>query len=477
MTIIKEPGSYRDPEGGVFYEGGKVYRWVSKTNKTFYLDLIKKSYFKELVEKGFHIDTKLVDLDNSEIISHFDPGVCFFEHKSIDFITFPYEWPRSKIYKAALHTLMLQEDLLVNNLSLKDATPYNIQFNYSQPIFIDFCSIIPASETGIWVAYNQFCQMFIYPLLLDRFKISHLKSFYLNSLDGVILSDTVKALGFKPFWRLGIVIDYLLPALVLKLKTWRSLDVNRYKIPTSRKLKNSIQIQLYMVKRLKKVINKIFSASVSSDWLRYTDICSYSDTESTIKYDFIKMALERNNIKKVLDIGCNTGKFSILSSEMGCDVVAIDTDHECVDLLYNLSAEKNYSILPLCINITNPSPSIGWFNEERKSFLTRIYKRFDCVFALALIHHLMISDRVPMSELPRLFAHCTKRYVIVEYIDLSDKMVQGLLKYRAEKYDNWNRQNFEKEMNSQFNIICKKRIVSPDLLINRCLYLMELRSC
>jgi len=477
MTVIKEPGSYRDPTGSVFYHKGNVYRWVAESEKSFYIDLLKKDFFKTLVKDGYHVQTALAEFADKDTASLFGTSGCYFRHETIDLVSYPYEWSRGMIYQAAIHTLELQERLLNRNYSLKDATPYNIQFKNGKSIFIDFCSISPASQNGIWIAYNQLCQMFLYPMLFDRFEISRLKNTYLSNLEGLSLKDTVSSIGFKPFWRFGLMLDYFFPALISKIGRFKKLDVGGYTVPTSRKLKNSCQIQLHMVNRLQKAITKLVKKSSNSFWINYDQVCSYSEADEKIKADFIKTAIAKHRFRTVLDIGCNTGKFSILASSMECKVTAIDTDHDCVDALYHLSKENNYNILPLCVDITNPSPSLGWFNEERQSLLHRIEKRHDCVFALALIHHLLITHRLPFEELPRLLAHCTKQYVIVEYVDISDQMVQVLLKYRTEAYDHWNINLFEKVMTSSFRIVDKQEINNKALSLHRCLYFLELNEC
>ena len=163
----------------------------------------------------------------------------------------------------------------------------------------------------------------------------------------------------------------------------------------------------------------------------------------------------------------------MLAAIKGLDVVALDSDPHCVDHLYRRSKDDHVPILSLCIDIANPSPSIGWFNRERPSFLDRVNGQFDCVFALALIHHLLIYNRIPLPQIVDLLRHCTSRFLIVEYVGPSDSMFQELLRYRSETYNDFTRGRFEVTMSQHFSIIRNEEIVDPVRAMDRCLYLME----
>jgi len=475
LKIIKnDPGSFKDPTGGVFYYKDKVFRWISKENGQFYLDISKSEIFEDLVRSKYIVPTWPADIGHDlNLIEKYGDDIIYFEHEPIEFLSFPYEWPASMILDSAFHTLDFQSLRLQKGLSLKDATPYNIQYCSTQPLFIDFCSIENASQNGVWIAYNQFCQNFLYPMLMFQFKTSRLSSIYLSHINGLSLDETVRALGFRPFFKYGMIIDYLLPALIVKLNQLKLIDINKKTVSTSKTLKNSIEIQLHTVRRLKKQLNKLRLKRTDSDWLSYPNSCSYSEKDSAIKERFVEKTLQNYDIKTVLDLGSNIGNFSMIAAKNGCEVVALDSDHHCIDHLYDCAKENNYSILPLCIDIVNPSPSIGWFNKERPGFLKRMDGRFDCVFALALIHHLIISSRIPLKEIVKLFYRCASRFLIVEYVSPSDTMFKELLKYRSESYADFNMVNFERAFDAKFSLIEKKELFFEEEGMRRCLYLME----
>ncbi len=473
MRITSDPGSYKDPSGGVFYYKDKVCRWVADDTNQFYQNLVKSNLFQDLIQSKYFVPTSQIVLeDDINILNEHSANATYFEHERINFISFPYEWPASMILDAAIHTLDLQIILLQKDLSLKDATPYNIQYHHAQSLFIDLCSIENASQNGIWTAYNQFCQTFLYPLLMFQFRSTTLRSIYLTHLDGLTLDETVQFLGFRPFWKNGLIFDYVMPALLRKFENSR-FPISKKTVSTSRTFKDSSEIQSYTVRRLRRFFNRMHLGTSKSKWKNYRKSCSYNDEDYLRKKEFIGSFLRSHHIKNVLDLGCNTGDISMLAAKKGLDVVALDSDPHCVDHLYRRSKDDHAPILSLCIDIANPSPSIGWFNRERPSFLDRVNGQFDCVFALALIHHLLIYNRIPLPQIVDLLRHCTSRFLIVEYVGPSDRMFQELLRYRSETYNDFTRGRFEVTMSQHFSIIRNEEIVDPVRAMDRCLYLME----
>jgi SAM-dependent methyltransferase len=469
-----DPGSFKDPDGGVFFYKNKVYRSVAGDCAKFYQNFVNSDFFKELVGKKIFIPSRLVELKHDSIVvEKFGHQKKFFEHNLLEFLTYPFEWSASMLIDAGIHTLDLQKKLLRENLSLKDATPYNIQYNLNKPIFIDLCSVEKASTNGVWIAFNQFCQTFFYPLLMSEFGVCNLNSIFLSHMDGLTLDEIFEALKFRPFWKKGLIVDYLFPALFLKLKHYKILNIGKKPVSTQRTIRNSAQIQIHTVRRLKKGLLKISPQKATSQWVDYTRSCSYTDEDYSVKKEFIKSFLNKFQPSKVLDLGCNIGDFSIMAAKHGSKVISVDSDHDCINYLYNVSKEANYKILPLCINIANPSPSIGWLNEERPSFLERISGKFDCVFALALIHHLIITNRVPLKEAFRLLNDCTSNYLVIEYIGKEDKKFQELMFNRTENYDDFDIGQFEKAASTYFLAQKKVRIINKDENLERCLYLMK----
>jgi ribosomal protein L11 methylase PrmA len=474
LRIEIDPGSFKDPAGGVFFYKNGVYRSVTCDSAKFYQNFVNSEFFNELVSKKYFVPSKQVELNSdSTITQKFGFRKKYFEHDLIEFLSYPYEWADSMLIDAGIHTLDLQEKLLQENLSLKDATPYNVQFNFSKPIFIDLCSVEKVSKNGVWIAYNQFCQTFLYPHLMSKFSVYDMRSIFLSHMEGLTFEQTYAALKLRPFWRLGLIIDYLFPAIFLKLKQNKNLNIGQKPISINRTVNNSAQIQMHTVKRLKKQLLKSSPKKLTGQWIHYTKTFSYSEEEYSVKKEFIDSLLHKVMPSRVLDLGCNIGDFSIIAAKRGCKVISLDYDNDCINYLYNTSKNANYNILPLCIDISNPSPSIGWFNKERPSFLKRVTSKFDCVFALALIHHLLITRRIPLMEVFHLLKDLTSNYLIIEYVGKEDKKFKELLFNRTENYDLYDKSAFEKTASAYFFIKKKIDIINPQKSLNRCLYLMK----
>jgi len=464
-----DPGSYKDPAGQVFHYDKKVFRFVNSKESPLLSKFINSAVFIDLVKNGDIVDTRISDLGhNKEIAAQFGEGIIF-EHQKIEFISYPYEWSFSMCLDAAVLTLSLQRTLLENDLSLKDATPYNIQFVNSKPIFIDICSIESISYNAVWIAYSQFCQMFLYPLLLYVYRGINPKNIYLANIEGVTLEDTYKIIGLKAKLNTRLFTNLVLPKLLATI--FKKIQLIDEKASTlTANLKNNKQVQVSIIRRLERLLKSLMDNKYSSHWSTYENTNSYNDTSEKIKMEFIESVFKKNNIKTVLDLGCNTGVYSKIAASYGTDVIAVDSDLDCIDKLYRQAHDNREHILPLCIDLSNPSPSIGWDNKERKSFLKRV--QFDCVFSLALIHHLMITGRHPLSQIVTTMSKMTKKYLIVEYIGPTDEMFKLLMLNRKENYNNYNLEYFRNKYLSSFNILAELPIANMD----RVLFLMEKKA-
>jgi len=474
VEVQTEPSSYKDPSGYIFYLRNEVYRYISPSEVPLYQKLLRSDLFAGLINNRKIVGTRLVQVSEDEHLArNFDVITeTVLRHEKIDFITYPYEWSISMCGDAALLTLDIQEALLLGGYSLKDATPYNVQFIASNPIFVDFTSIEECSKTGIWMAYNQFCELWLFPMLLYQYGLPDLRSIYLDYIDGIKVDETMMVAGFRPFWRFGLVIDYLLPGVITKSDRIMAKVNHGLKL---KERKNSNEIQLGTVKRLKKVIKKLTKCRPTSNWSSYAQVCSYTKAAEALKESFLRKFLERERIKTLLDIGCNTGSYSRMAAEYGIQVVAIDSDMACVEELYKDSQRNNRSILPLCADISNPSPAIGWENKERRSLLERLNLRFDCVLSLALVHHLLITKRVPLDFIVQLEHKLSRQYLMTEFVGKNDCMFKQLLRYRKESYDFYDVDYFKKKHSDHFEIIEEVNQSDCGAHMERVLFVMRKR--
>lgn len=467
MTMDLEYSSYRDPIARIFYYNDEVYRFVDGDNFDYFHKILARPAVKKMMDSGDLIKTEVVEIaDSAKVTAEFN-STKFLRHERVKFISYPYEWPFSMFKEAALFTLEMQKKLIAENLSLKDGTPYNVQFSGTKPVFIDFCSIEDISDNGVWFAYNQFMQMFVYPLILKVYRDISFRDLLLSNIDGIPHENAYQMAGLKPR-----ILPKLFPYLTLpKLFSVGSGEEAKKKDAKASQKKINPQsnqaVQTFMINRLIKLISGFNLPIKRSTWSDYSQTKSYADKDNQTKHEFLTNFYRDHEIKTTLDLGANTGEFSFIAEAAGSDVTAVDLDHNSVEKLYLLSREKKINILPLVVELANPSPGIGWGNQERKSFLDRY--RADCVLSLALIHHLLISNRQPLSRIVDLFARVSKRYLITEYIGQKDSMFELLIMNRKESYEYFNLDFFRTEFQKKFKIL--QEVPLPNM--DRRLFLME----
>ena len=365
----RDPASFRDPSGYVFRRYGRVFRAVDGECFRIVQALAAEGMLQQLVETRILVGTSIVaDVNLLHDLEAENPGWDhFLEHDPIAFLTYPYEWSISMLADAALHTLDLQERLLTSGHSLKDATAYNIQFVDGRPIFIDISSIERPPRLDIWLALGQFGRMFTFPLLLYRYRAWDLRSYFLGDINGRDAEQVVRSLGRWGRWLPRNVLDVTLPALLQRRASRFSGDGPTRLEPKAR----GATAQLLNLRRLRIKVRKFAEASVPrSTWSDYTATCSYGTRAETAKQAIVGRYLELARPSCVLDIGCNTGTYSYLAARLGARVIAADADHDAVDFLYRRLRGEPAAITPLVLDLSQPSPAIGYGNRERPSFLS-----------------------------------------------------------------------------------------------------------
>lgn len=434
--------SFRDPSGFVFRENdlprkaGKIRRQINLIYKENYDLLISSGLYKKLVKKKFLIPHKEIKKTSNNLIAY-----KVIEPVQIPFISYPYEWCYGELKDAALLTLKIQKIALEYGMILKDASAFNIQFLDGSPILIDTLSFEKYIEGKPWTPYRQFCEHFLAPLLVAKFKDPNLIKLLLTDVKGIPIQLAAKLLSISTWFKPMVFIHIILQS---KFKASKNKDRHR-----KMSKKNITQL----IESLYSIIKDLEIGSYKTKWRDYyTDysLTNYGDKNLSKKKTLVKNYLNKLKPKSVWDIGANTGVFSLIASEMGAKVVAIDNDLLTVETCYkNIKKNKQKNILPLWIDITNPTPGIGWQNKERESLLDRPHP--DTILALAVIHHLAISNNLPLEDLAYFFWKICKS-LIIEFIPKKDFQVQTLLNNREDIFKDYNERSFEKEFGKFFNI-------------------------
>jgi ribosomal protein L11 methylase PrmA len=448
-------GSYRDPCGFIFDYEGVLYRQINEEYRKDYEHLIESGLYHELTRERLLIPHEETALENINKVSSYK----IIRPEVIPFISYPYEWSFSQIKDAALLTLAIQRKCLEFGMSLKDASLYNIQFIGNIPIFIDTLSFERHIPDRPWVAYRQFCQHFFATLCMMKFCDTRLAGLLKNHINGIPLDLASKILPISSRLNVSVLIHIHLHAKSQQLYAGKKTKVNSKKFSSA---------ALHgLLDSLNGAIKKMEMPARKTEWNSYYDENNYTEESFLTKKTIVSEMIDRITPSTVLDLGANTGVFSRISSGKGIYTVSSDSDPAVVEDNYLQSRKEcEANILPLVVDLVDPSPAIGWENSERSSFTSR--NRVDMVLALALLHHLAISNNLPLSLLAKYFADACN-YLVVEFVPKEDSQVQKLLATRKDIFTEYDRTSFEKEFSVYFTILYDQQVEGS----HRNLYLME----
>jgi SAM-dependent methyltransferase len=381
------------------------------------------------------------------------------EHERVPFPSYAWEWPPEMLHAAAALTLDIAEALAAECLGLKDATPHNVLFSGSQPVFIDALSV-ERRESGdcTWLPYAQFARTFLLPLLANQRFGLPFDQLFLTRRDGVEPVEICRMAGSFRKWLPPFLTLATIPERLGRRAERKSPTLYRKRPPLEHDTAAFVLKCLFRQLRCKlaAVEPKARRASVWSGYM--TERPSYTEAEFEAKSVLVQQVLDEYRPDAVLDIGCNTGHFAILAARSGASVVAIDYDPVVVGHLWRQAHGQKLDILPLVVNLARPTPDIGWRNGECVSFLGRAKGHFDAVFMLAVLHHLLISERIPLAAVLDLAAELTTNLLVIEFVEQQDPMFRRLQRGRDHLYENLTRERFEAATRSHFEIARSHRV-------------------
>jgi hypothetical protein len=447
--------SFRDPSGFLFTDNGILYRQINRAYSKDYTRLMDSGLYDKLVKANLLIP----HVESDQLPVESDSAFKVIQPERVSFISYPYEWSFSQLKDAALATLFIQKRALKLDMSLKDASAYNIQFIRGKAMLIDTLSFEMYKEGQPWVAYKQFCQHFLAPLALMSYCDVRLSQLLRVYIDGVPLDLASSLLPAKAKLNFGLLTHIHIHAGAQK----------RYSDKAVKPLVSGMskQAMIGLIESLENTIEKLAWKPAGTEWGDYYENTNYTDSAFEHKKQLVHEWTFEKTPALVWDLGGNTGIFSREAASSGAFTVSFDIDPAAVEQNYrNVKSKKEQSILPLFFDLTNPSPSLGWNNNERDSFGAR--GPVDMALALAVIHHLAISNNVPLPQLADFFASIC-RWLVIEFVPKSDSQVQKLLASREDIFPNYTRADFESVFSSCFKIHKTEFVRDSE----RTLYLME----
>ncbi|MBI4450210.1 class I SAM-dependent methyltransferase [Candidatus Uhrbacteria bacterium] len=421
--MVIDPASYVDEQGRVFHWHGRVFRGVSARHASFVASLLEHPTVRGFQERGMLVEASMVR-------EHAAEGFAFLlEHRKIACANYCFEWTPTMLQDAALLTLEMCAELSESDLTLQDAYPWNIFFDRSRPVFIDFGSIVPTRDDVLWAPYEQFANFFLLPLYLYSAGLFDLVRCRLSDyLNGVTYAQFF---GAAPFalrlrypMRYGKLAGSYHLANVVRRMGWE--ERVRTTMQSSLARVNVRDRRLHFFTALRREVAAIALHPSRSPWSSYysPDTGSYRDDEFHRKEQIVREVLEACRPTTVLDAGCNTGAFAALAARSGCRVIAWDTDAASVERCYLEGKPHRRDVLPAVMDVLNPSPQFGWCGKQFPSAIERC--RSEMVFAFALIHHLAVSQRQGFGRILDTLDALSSHWVLLEFVDADDPKVVSL---------------------------------------------------
>lgn len=451
----KIAGSFRDPSGFLFHHEGLIYRQINHFYRAHYDLLLQSGLYQRLVDAKLLIPHR--EVEKTQAVS--DEAYKVILPEQIPFISYPFEWSFGQLQDAALTTLQIQKIALEYEMSLKDASAYNIQFWRGRPVLIDTLSFEKYRVGEPWVAYRQFCQHFLAPLALMAYRDVRLNQLLRVYVDGIPLDLAHTLLPWCTLLRPSLLMH-----LHLHAKSQKHFGDKTVR-PSAQSFGRTAFLGL--IDSLESGVRRLVWEPQGTEWADYYQKTNYVEESAVHKKEVVTRYLEKVRPSMVWDLGANTGFYSRLASAQKIPTVAFDLDTAVVEINYQQCRKQSEEhLLPLILDLTNPSPALGWGNEERMTLAER--GPVDLILALALVHHLAISNNLPLGHIASYFSRLT-RYLVVEFIPKMDSQVQKLLRTREDIFSRYNRESFEIDFAPYFSILEAVKIRGSE----RILYLMQ----
>lgn len=395
----KDLGSFRDPASQVYVKPQKVAREIRKSYYPEYDQLMKSGLYQELVDKGYLIPHRQCYRGDDYLVILPD---------LVPFITYPYEWSFAQLQEAAFVTLETNRIAMNYGMMLKDASAYNIQMVDNRMCLIDTCSFMVYHPGMPWGSYPQFLRNFLSPMVLIKWDNPYTALKLLQThIDGIPVPMAASRMPLSTRFSGGMWAHIFSQSLKFAVDPKRSVKMNKVVLTS-------------LLNNLYSFVSTMKYKPIAGEFLKYSELGSYSQESLTSKLKQVNRMIQLCPGKSYLDLGSNTGVYSKMAAQYGNNVIAIDANHDCIHSLY-----YSQGVLPLVVDICQPSPGIGWANTERKSFWDRVGK-VDCIMALAILHHLCLKNNVPLDMVADLLKDHTQ-HLIIEWVPPDDPKAQQIM--------------------------------------------------
>lgn len=458
------PASFRDPDARVVLDGGRVFRRLSPDASRLFSTLFEDGRWDAIATEAPLISTWAHRFPE-ERQGFARDGL---EHEPLGFQSYPWEWSFEQRRQAALATLELQTACLSRGLILKDGTALNLAWHRGRMVWIDATSLCEAPERGVWEGYAQFCRTQLYPLMIEAYRGVDPRGMLLAVADGIGASQASAILGPTSFLKPGVLQHVTLQArLERRFDAARAGNDARKGAPGRDPLAMGLSRNALnaMAEGLKRLVRKLPTPQAPSVWGAYAENTIYDDAQTQAKERAVDEFCREVRGDRIIDLGCNTGRYSAIAAKHAPEVIAIDIDGQAIDRLVIRQSDAPWRevVAPLVGNVSAPSSGHGWRNAESEPLLSRL--RGDAFIALALVHHICIGENVPIPAFLDLLADIAPQG-IVEWVDKADPMIAYMLRNRSDVFPTYDRKSFTEFAERRFDVLDQTEL-SPTRVLFR----------
>ena len=367
-------GSFRDPGGRLYRLHGRILRAVEPSHAASLEAFLSTRTAHEAIGRGSLVRSQRV---SAAEYPELGSSSNVWEHERIAFPSFPYEWPPEMLEAAASLTLDLAEAALDEGFGIKDATPYNILFRGAQAVFVDVLSFERRGPLDpIWLAYGQFVRTFLLPLAAHRYFGMPVNQILIGQRDGIEPEMLYQWAGW---------LRRLTPPLLglVSIPKWmagrREENAQSYHTRSAGSPEQARFILGGLLRGCRRQLKSLAPREhKQSTWSGYLDHKSlYSAAQLEQKERFVREALDLvmdraarpERRPRVLDVGANEGRFSLLAARRGAEVVAIDSDPVVVGSIWRRASAESLNVLPLVVDFTRPTPAWDGVTGSARRFL------------------------------------------------------------------------------------------------------------
>jgi len=474
MTAASPRATFRDPAGSLRFEGELAIRSIAPSARIDVLDFLESPLCHTMQQRGDLIAAAIDDSGPQLIL----------RHPRIPIPTYPWEWTPSQWLAAANLTLNLCEEAIAAGWILKDATPLNVLFIGPRPIFVDILSFERIKSArrnpdrrdpnpSLWLAYAQYVRTFLLPLLMDRLLHWPL-ALSLFRRDGLEPAECFAALPWRRRLSRAALWPVTLPTLLDRRKQTAApasaATPPHSATPQKKSPAHDPELATHILRRtlknLRRLTLRAAPHSARSNWSDYPQTLTHYTTEqSRQKLDWVRRVLETTHPARVLDIGANTGDFSALAASPGAEVVALERDQAAADRLFRMAHQRDLPILTIHADLARPTPAAGWRNGESLALLPRLESQFDLVLMLAVIHHLLLMEQIPLPEILALCHRLTRRHLVLEWVPAADPMFQSLLRGRDALYGSLCEADLLEACAGRFHLLDRQPLANGRILL------------